>query len=62
MLVAIHQPHDLPWLGYLHRMAQAGGGAPFTAGLSCVDLLFNHGPASRDLLAGSTARECRIAA
>jgi hypothetical protein len=23
MLVAIHQPHYLPWLGYLHRMAQA---------------------------------------
>jgi hypothetical protein len=22
MLVAIHQPHYLPWLGYLHRMAQ----------------------------------------
>ncbi|HEX2565635.1 MAG TPA: WbqC family protein [Burkholderiales bacterium] len=24
MVVAIHQPHFLPWLGYLHRMAQAG--------------------------------------
>lgn len=23
MIVAIHQPHFLPWLGYLHRMAQA---------------------------------------
>lgn len=23
MIVAIHQPHYLPWLGYLHRMAQA---------------------------------------
>jgi len=23
MLVAIHQPHYLPWLGYLHRMVQA---------------------------------------
>jgi hypothetical protein len=23
MKVAIHQPHFLPWLGYLHRMAQA---------------------------------------
>ncbi len=23
MLVAIHQPHYLPWLGYLHRMSQA---------------------------------------
>ena len=23
MLVAIHQPHYLPWLGYLQRMAQA---------------------------------------
>jgi hypothetical protein len=23
VLVAIHQPHYLPWLGYLHRMAQA---------------------------------------
>jgi hypothetical protein len=23
MLVAIHQPHYMPWLGYLHRMAQA---------------------------------------
>jgi len=23
MRVAIHQPHFLPWLGYLHRMAQA---------------------------------------
>jgi hypothetical protein len=23
MLVTIHQPHYLPWLGYLHRMAQA---------------------------------------
>ena len=23
MRVAIHQPHYLPWLGYLHRMAQA---------------------------------------
>lgn len=23
MLVAIHQPHFIPWLGYLHRMAQA---------------------------------------
>jgi WbqC-like protein len=22
MIVAIHQPHYLPWLGYLHRMAQ----------------------------------------
>jgi hypothetical protein len=22
MIVAIHQPHFLPWLGYLHRMAQ----------------------------------------
>src|SRR5688572_17153584 len=22
MKVAIHQPHFLPWLGYLHRMAQ----------------------------------------
>jgi hypothetical protein len=23
MIVAIHQPHFVPWLGYLHRMAQA---------------------------------------
>jgi hypothetical protein len=23
MIVAIHQPHFLPWLGYLHRMMQA---------------------------------------
>jgi hypothetical protein len=23
LIVAIHQPHYLPWLGYLHRMAQA---------------------------------------
>lgn len=23
MIVAIHQPHFLPWLGYLHRMASA---------------------------------------
>jgi hypothetical protein len=23
MIVVIHQPHFLPWLGYLHRMAQA---------------------------------------
>jgi hypothetical protein len=23
MLVTVHQPHFLPWLGYLHRMAQA---------------------------------------
>ena len=23
MLVTIHQPHYLPWLGYLHRMSQA---------------------------------------
>ena len=23
MIVAIHQPHYLPWLGYLHRMARA---------------------------------------
>ena len=23
MIVTIHQPHFLPWLGYLHRMAQA---------------------------------------
>ena len=23
MLVAIHQPHYLPWLGYLQRMRQA---------------------------------------
>jgi hypothetical protein len=23
LLVAIHQPHYLPWLGYLHRMARA---------------------------------------
>ena len=22
MMIAIHQPHYLPWLGYLHRMAQ----------------------------------------
>src|SRR5437868_312101 len=22
MIVAIHQPHFVPWLGYLHRMAQ----------------------------------------
>ena len=22
MRIAIHQPHFLPWLGYLHRMAQ----------------------------------------
>ena len=23
MIVTIHQPHFLPWAGYLHRMAQA---------------------------------------
>jgi hypothetical protein len=23
MIVAIHQPHFIPWLGYLHRMAEA---------------------------------------
>ena len=23
MIVTVHQPHFLPWLGYLHRMAQA---------------------------------------
>ena len=40
---------------------QRGAGA-FNAGLSAVDLLFHRGPASRDLLLGSTAKECRIAA
>jgi len=23
MIVTVHQPHFMPWLGYLHRMAQA---------------------------------------
>jgi len=36
--------------------------APFSAGLSAVDLLFNCGHDSRGLLLGHTARECRIAA
>src|SRR5947207_192771 len=121
MLVAIHQPHYLPWLGYLHRtplvkssalgvegakselvlnlckavgasallvglggsrhyldrraFAEAGielqmqefahpvypqrGATPFSAGLSALDLLFNCGPRSRNILLGSGESECR---
>lgn len=47
---------------YPQHGAAPFGDAQFTSGLSAVDLLFNCGPASRDVLAGSTLRECRIAA
>lgn len=45
-----------------HPVYRQRGAAPFSAGLSSIDLLFNHGPASRDVLAGSAVGDCRIAA
>ena len=40
---------------------QCGGGA-FVPGLSATDLLFNHGPASREILRGEPRARCAVAA
>lgn len=43
---------DIAWQEFSHPVyAQCGGGA-FVPGLSAIDLLFNHGPRSRDILCG----------
>ena len=48
---------------FAHPRYPQCGAQPFSAGLSSVDMLFNCGPGSRDLLLGSqTAVESRIAA
>jgi hypothetical protein len=47
---------------FVHPVYAQRGLAPFSPGLSAVDLLFNCGPDSRRLLLGHTASECRIAA
>lgn len=38
------------WQKFEHPVYFQCGGAPFMPGLSAVDLLFNHGPQSRDIL------------
>ena len=45
-----------------HPVHRQCGDAPFTPGLSALDLLFNCGPESRRLLAGATPKEERLAA
>ena len=47
---------------FTHPAYPQRGGSPFTAGLSALDLLFNCGPHSRQILLGSSESECRIAA
>jgi len=47
---------------FSHPVYQQRGGNEFTRGLSAVDLLFNHGPASRDILLGGQPGEMRRAA
>lgn len=52
----------LEFQSFEHPLYPQRGAAPFSAGLSSLDLLFNCGPDSRELLAGAITRECRIAA
>jgi len=47
---------------FAHPVYPQRGAQPFSAGLSALDLLFNCGPRSRDVLLGSGVSECRIAA
>lgn len=41
---------EIVWQEFQHPIYFQCGGAPFMPGLSAVDLLFNHGPQSRDIL------------
>ena len=56
-----HAGIELRFQEFTHPEYRQRGAQPFIAGLSAVDLLFNHGPASRELLLGVKS-EARIAA
>ena len=51
---------NIAWQEFRHPVYSQCGGEAFVPGLSAIDLLFNHGPQSRDILA-SGAQEYRIA-
>lgn len=42
---------DIAWQDFRHPVYRQCGSGPFVPGLSAVDLLFNHGPQSREILA-----------
>lgn len=42
---------EILWQEFQHPVYSQCGGSPFVPGLSAVDLLFNHGPQSREILA-----------
>ena len=50
----------IAWQEFRHPVYSQCGSGPFVPGLSAIDLLFNHGPQSRDILAGE-ALEDRVA-
>ena len=47
---------------FVHPIYTQRGSGAFTPGLSALDLLFNYGPRSSQVLLGSSESECRIAA
>jgi hypothetical protein len=46
---------EIRWHQFTHPVYKQCGPAPFIPGLAAVDLLFNAGPASRDVLMGESA-------
>ncbi|MGE5469644.1 MAG: WbqC family protein [Bacteroidota bacterium] len=50
----------ISWPDFQHPVYGQGGNGAFVPGLSAIDLLFNHGPQSRQLLGGQLA-ECHPA-
>jgi len=52
---------DIAWQEFKHPVYTQCGGGPFVPGLSAIDLLFNHGPRSREILLGEARAEAQPA-
>lgn len=52
----------IAWQDFVHPVYSQCGGGPFVKGLSAIDLIFNHGPGSREIFQGWPAERRVVAA